>query len=131
MRIASFVIGLLGAIGGLALGGKWWSDWSSPEGAAALKLAEALGKEGGGDALGLGNVLGLRKATYALLACGVLGLAFSVVVLIRKGNRMINGAILVIAGALPLVFAKNAVGGVLMVLAGIFAFFAKPKAAVA
>lgn len=133
MRIASFVIGLLGAAGALLLGLKWHSDMSSPEAAAALKLAEALAKEGGGGALaGLGaEAVGLQRATYALLACGVLGLIVSVVVLIRKGQRVANGALLVICGALPLVFQTKAIGGVLMVLAGIFAFFAKPKAAVA
>ena len=50
---------------------------------------------------------------------------------VRKGHRVANGALLVICGALPLVIQTKANGGVLMVLAGLFAFFAKPKAAVA
>jgi hypothetical protein len=133
VRIASFIIGLLGAAGALLLGGKWQKDMSSPEAAAALELAKALAKEGGGGALaGLGTeALGLQRATYALLACGAIGLIVSIIVLIRKGQRVANGALLVICGALPLVFQTKAIGGVLMVLAGIFAFFAKPKAAVA
>jgi len=119
VRIASFIIGLLGAAGALLLGGKWQKDMSSPEAAAALELAKALAKEGGGGALGgLGaEALGLQRATYALLACGAIGLIVSIIVLIRKGQRVANGAILVICGALPLVFQTKAIGDVLMVLA--------------
>jgi hypothetical protein len=132
VRIASFVIGLLGAIGALALGGKWWSDMSSPEAQAALKLAEALAKEGGAGMGALGaEAVGLQRATWALLATGLVGLIISIVVLIRKGNKIANGALLVICGVLPILFASKAIGGVLLVLAGIFAFFVKPKAAVA
>ena len=132
MRITSFIIGLLGAAGALFLGLKWYGDISTPEAAAALKLAEAMAKEGGAGFAGLGSeIVGLQRGTYALLACGALGLIISVVVLLRKGQRFANGALLVICGVLPMVFATKAVFGVPMALAGLFALAAKPKAALA
>lgn len=129
VRIASFIIGLFGAACALLLGFNWYRDLSSPEVAAAFEL---FAQEGGGGApAGVSaQAIGLQRATYALLACGVLGLIVSVV-LIRKGHRVANGALLVICGALPLVIQTKANGGVLMVLGGLFAFFAKPKGAVA
>jgi hypothetical protein len=132
VRIASLILGLLGAAGALALGIKWHGDMSTPEGVAAFKFAAALSKADGVALGGLGaEMAGLQRATYALLACGVLGLIVSVVVLLRKGNRIANGALLVICGVLPIVLQTKAVGGAYLALAGIFAFFVKPKAAVA
>ena len=132
MRIASFILGLLGAAGALLLGIKWHGDMSSPEAAAAMKLAEALSKEGGAGLGSLGSeMVGLQRATYALLACGALGLIASFLVLLRKGPKIALAVVLVVCGGLPLVFATKAIGGVLMVLAGLFAFFVKPKTAVA
>ena len=130
VRIASFIIGLFGAACALLLGFNWHRDMSSPEVAAAFKLFAQEGS-GGAPAGVSAQAIGLQRATYALLACGVLGLMVSLVVLIRKGHRVANGALLVICGALPLVIQTKANGGVLMVLAGLFAFFAKPKGAVA
>src|SRR5262245_33128694 len=131
VRIASFIIGLFGAACALLLGGHWLRSMRLPENAAGLKALEAFAKEGGALASAGAEAIGLQRATYALLACGVSGLIVSVAVAIRKGRRVVNGALLVICGALPLVFQTKASGGVLMVLAGIFAFFARPKAAVA
>jgi hypothetical protein len=132
VRIAAFIIGLLGAAGALFLGIKWMGDINSPEGQAALKLAAALAKEGGGGAMGgLGSeMLGMQRATYALLACGVIGLVISIVVLLRKGKPVVNGILLIVCGILPVILASKAVFGVPMALAGIFAFLVKPKAAV-
>ena len=128
MRIASFILGLLGAAGALFLGIKWQGDMSSPEGQAAMKLAAAFSKEAGAGGLGA-EMAGLQRGTYALLICGALGLVFSIVVLLRKGNRYANGALLVVCGLLPILLATKAVFGVPMALAGLFALAVKPKAA--
>ncbi len=132
MRIAAFIFGLLGAAGALFLGIKWQGDMSSPEGQAAMKLAAALSNEGGAGSLGGlgGEMAGLQRGTYALLICGVLGLVISIVVLLRKGNRLANGALLVVCGVLPILLASKAVFGVPMALAGLFALAVKPKTAV-
>jgi hypothetical protein len=129
VRIASFILGLLGAAGALFLGIKWQGDMSSPEGQAAMQLAAALGKEAGAGGLGA-EMAGLQRGTYALLICGALGLVFSIVVLLRKGNRFGNAALLIVCGVLPILFAGKAVLGVPMALAGLFALAVKPKLAV-
>jgi len=124
VRIAAFIFGLLGAAGALLLGIKWQGDISSTEGQVAMKLAAALGKSELG-----AEMVSMQRGTYALLICGALGLIVSVVVLLRKGNRLANGALLVVCGILPLLLVSKAAFGVPMALAGLFAFVVKPKTA--
>ena len=124
MRIAAFIFGLLGAAGALLLGIKWQGDISSTEGQAAMKLAAAFAKSELG-----AEMVSMQRGTYALLICGVLGLIVSVVVLLRKGNRFANGALLVVCGVLPLLLVSKAAFGVPMALAGLFALAVKPKTA--
>jgi hypothetical protein len=124
VRIAAFIFGLLGAAGALLLGIKWQGDISSTEGQAAMKLAAAFGKSELG-----AEMVSMQRGTYALLICGALGLIASVVVLLRKGNRFANGALLVVCGVLPLLLVSKAAFGVPMALAGLFALAVKPKAA--
>jgi hypothetical protein len=126
MRIAALIFGLLGAAGALFLGIKWQGDLSSQEGQAAMKLAAAFGKSELGS-----EMLSMQRGTYALLICGVVGLIVSFVVLLRKGHRVANGALLVICGILPVLLVSKAVFGVPLALAGLFAFAVKPKAALA
>jgi len=123
MKYAAGIIGILGAIAGLFLGIKWFSDLSSEAGQTAAAFASSAGQ--------LGDMFaGLKYATYALLACGVVGLAVSVLILMLKGNRWANAGLLIVAGFLPLVFSTTALFGVPMVLAGLLAFAVKyqPKA---
>jgi hypothetical protein len=124
MRIASFVFGLLGAVASLLLGVKWFGDLNSETGKAAIKLANTIK---GPDAGAFGEILSMQRGTYALLACGVIGLAVSVMVLIRKGNKMANAILLIVCGILPLMFAGKAVFGVPMALAGLLALGIKAK----
>ena len=124
MRIAAFIFGLLGAAGALLLGIKWQGDISSVEGQAAMKLAAAFGKSEIG-----AEMVSMQRGTYALLIAGALGLIVSVVVLLRKGNRFANGALLVVCGVLPLLLVSKAAFGVPMALAGLFALAVKPKTA--
>jgi hypothetical protein len=117
MRVAAFIIGLIGAAGALFLGAKWNSDMHSELGRAAEALA-GLG--------GMGAELSsFRNAIYALFACGALGLIASVVVLLRKGQPVVNGLLLIACAVVPIVFMNKAVLGVPMALAGIFAFFVR------
>jgi hypothetical protein len=119
MRIAAFIIGLIGAAGALFLGAKWNSDMHSELGKAAEALAAGLGG-------GMGAELnGFRNAIYALFACGAIGLIASVVVLLRKGQPVVNGLLLIACAVAPIVFMNKAVLGVPMALAGIFAFFVR------
>jgi len=123
MKYAAGIIGILGAIAGLILGIKWFSDLNSELGQLATAFASSAGQAG--DLLG-----SMKAATYALLACGVVGLIVSVLIIMLKGNRWANAGLLIVAGALPLVFTVNAIFGIPMVLAGLLAFAVsyQPKA---
>lgn len=114
MRFAAGIIGILGALAGLFLGFKWYTDLNSEEARAAIAV---LGNSG--------PLAGLTHATYALLLCGVIGLIVSALVIIGKGNKMANGGILIACGLLPLLFAGKAIFGVPMVLGGLLALAGK------
>jgi hypothetical protein len=68
---------------------------------------------------------GLEFASYALIVCGILGLITSVLILMRKFNRWANAGILILCGVLPLFFYTDALFGVPMTLAGLFALAVK------
>lgn len=117
MRFAAGILGILGALAGGALGWKWKGDLDSDMGKQAQALAGAV--EGGME------IKSLERATYALLACALLGLVFSVLIMARKGQRFVNAILLLVAGALPLVFHTNALFGTPMILAGLLALAVK------
>jgi len=118
MRYAAGIIGILGAIAGLILGFNWFSDLNSEMGQLATAIAGASGE--GSDLL-----TQMKGGTYSLIACGIVGLIFSVMVIMRKVNRWANAVILIVCGALPLVFTTEAIFGVPMILAGLLAFAVK------
>lgn len=118
MKWAAGIIGIIGALAGLLLGFKWLSDLNSELGQMASAMAAAAGEAGK-------ELSSMKIATYALLICGFLGLAISVLVIMRKFNRWANAVLLIVCGALPLVFASKAVFGVPMILAGLLAFAVK------
>jgi hypothetical protein len=117
MRFAAGILGILGALAGGALGWKWKGDLDSDMGKQAQALAGAV--EGGME------IKALERATYALLACALLGLVVSVLIMARKGQRFVNAIVLVVAGVLPVVFHTNALFGAPMVLAGLLALAVK------
>ncbi len=123
MRKAAFISGLIGALGALLLGIKWLADLDSDLGRAAQALV--AGGIGGETAA---ELVGIKTATYLLIVCGLAGLVISFMVLSGKLKKEINAILFVIAAVLPLFFSANAVFGVPMVLAGILAFFTKPRA---
>jgi formate hydrogenlyase subunit 3/multisubunit Na+/H+ antiporter MnhD subunit len=114
MRFAAGLIGIIGALAGLALGIKWLSDLHSE---LAQKVIAKVA-EGSSDARQLNA---LRAATYLLLVCGVVGLVVSVRVMARKGQRWLNALLLLVAGLLPLAWCEKACFGVPMALAGLLA----------
>jgi lysylphosphatidylglycerol synthetase-like protein (DUF2156 family) len=115
MRFAVGIIGILGAAAGLLLGIKWYSDLGSELGQLAAGLAAAAGEAGA-------ELSAMKNATYALLGCGVLGLVVSILAMLRKGQKIVNAVLLIVAGVLPLVFSTQALFGVPMALAGLLAF---------
>ncbi len=124
MKWAAGIIGIIGALAGLLLGFKWLSDLNSELGQLATALAGAAGDVGS-------ELSSLKGATYSLIICGIVGLLVSVLVIMRKFNRWANAIILIICGALPLVFATDAFFGVPMILAGLLALAVKYEAGAA
>ena len=118
MKKTAFIFGLIGSIAGAALGLKWLGDLNSSMGKAALSLSKSMGSAGS-------QFLGLRNATYALLICAIIGLIFSFIILMRKGNKFINSGVLVVAGILPMLFASKAMFGIPMAIAGLLALTVK------
>jgi hypothetical protein len=118
MKYAAGIIGILGALAGLFLGFKWLSDLNSGLGQLATALAGSSGEAGS-------QLSALKGGTYSLIACGVIGLAISVMIIMRKFNRWANAAILIICGGLPLVFTTDAIFGTPMILAGLLALAVK------
>lgn len=127
MRIAAGILGILGALMGGLLGLKWYSDINSETGKAAMALMKALGGAGAAGA----EFAALEKTTYALLACAAIGLVVSVMIFMKKGSKMVNAALLIIAGVVPVFFNGKGAVGILMVLGGIFALLIKQPGAAA
>ncbi len=117
MRWAAGIIGILGACGSLALGGKWYSDLQTEEVELARQLSNAMGTNA--------EFASLERATYALLVCGVLGLVASILVLARRWGRWPNAALLLVAAIAPLGFSLKAMFGIPMLVAGVLAMFVK------
>ena len=118
MRITTLIFGILGAVAAGFLGATWLSDLNEMK--AAI---EALGAAGA-DTSELAKV---TWASYLLLGGAVLGLVDGV--LGFKGRGKIAAGILIVAAAAPVVFAPKAIiFTCLLALAGVFAFFARPKA---
>lgn len=114
MRIAGFILAILGALAAGALGAVWLSD------AAKYKHEIAQAK-----ALGV-DVGSIVTAGYVLILSMVLGVVGGVFALRRKGP--IAAAILVAAGAAPALFAAKAlVFTWLLVLAGLLCLGVKQR----
>ncbi|MBL4686650.1 MAG: hypothetical protein JKY37_18785 [Nannocystaceae bacterium] len=117
MRIAAFILAILGGLAAAALGMTWLSDLAEYEGQA--ELIEQAGI----------SVSSLRTAAYLLLAGLVFGTAGGVLALQRKGK--IAAAVLVATAVAPAVFEPKAlVFTFLLLIAGLLALGAKPKSIV-
>jgi len=110
MRLPAAILGILAAVPGLYQGISWLVDFQSR---AARSYADALHAAGEGDPV---------TAAWALVACGAVALAVSVLILLGKGNRWVLAALLVFCGPLPLVFFSRATFGLGITAAGLLAF---------
>ena len=116
MRIVAAILGVLGAVGALFLGGKWLSDLNSELGKAA-QAAAGTNPE----------LASMKTASYVLLAVGIMGIIAVVMMFKKNTAKAVPAILLLVGGGLPRVFSTKAIFGTPMLLAGIFAFLAKPK----
>jgi hypothetical protein len=114
MRIAGFIVAILGALAAGALGAVWLSDAAKYE--HQIAQAEALGLD----------VSGLVTAAYLLCASLLLGIGGGVLAL--RGKGQIAAIVLIAAGVAPALFAAKAlVFTWLLVVAGLLSLGAKPR----
>lgn len=114
MRIAAFILAILGGLAAAALGMTWLSDLA--EYGEQLELAEQAGI----------SVTSLRISAYLLLTGLLTGIAGGVLALQRKGK--IAAAVLIASATAPaLLEPKALVFTFLLLIAGFLALGAKPK----
>lgn len=114
MRIAAFILGILGGLCAAALGITWLSDAAELQ--DQIAAAEAAGV----------SVDSLITAGYLLVAALFLGVAGGVLALMRKGK--IAAPVLIASAVLPAIFEpQSLVFSFLLIIAGLLALGAKPK----
>ena len=114
MRIAAFILAILGGLAAAALGMTWLSDLA--EYSEQLELAEQAGF----------SVTSLRISSYLLLTGLLTGIAGGVLALQRKGK--VAAAVLIASAAAPAALEPKAlVFTFLLLVAGLLALGAKPK----
>ncbi len=118
MRIAAFILAILGGLAAAALGMTWLSD------AAELKEQIAVAEAAG---VSVGSIV---TAGWLLVLALGLGIAGGVLSLMRKGR--IAAPVLIVAAVAPAVFEpKSLVFSFLLIIAGLLALGATPKPAMA
>src|ERR1700682_1251534 len=117
MRMAGFILGMLGGLVAGWLGMNWLND------ADHLKALIELARKSGADTHGLEKLV---TAAYILIGSMVAGIVGGVLAFMGKGKI---AAVLMLAGAiLPAVWAPKAlVFTCLLLIGGIVSFFAKPR----
>ncbi len=127
MKIAALILGIIGSLASFALGSKWYTDYNKYK-ETAESLTTAAGKLGNAEvSASMSEFNTIGHASYALLACGVIGLIASL--LVFKQSKM-AAIILVLAAVVPAVFtAKALIATFILFVAGALAFLVKPKMA--
>ena len=126
MKVAALIVGLLGALITTGLGIKWMSDYQDNK-ATIESLAKMGGALGGAGGEAMAQLESMHRASYAMVALGLLAIAASVMVF-KKSKP--SGAVLIAAAVIPAVFAPSTlIFSFLLVIAGILALAAKPKLA--
>jgi hypothetical protein len=128
MKIAALIVGLIGAILLTGLGAKWVTDFDkNKETIAQLeKLSGALGGAGGE---AMAQLERAKTAGYAMIPLGILAIVAAV--LVFKMSKP-AGAVMIAAAVIPAVLVPSSlIFSFLLILAGIFALVAKPRAATA
>jgi len=130
MKKAVIILVILGTLASLGLGIKWLSDYNDykSELATATSIAQGAGQSQElTDALK--EVEQTKNCAYALIACGIIAL---VTVFLLGKLKKIGAGIILVTGIVPAIFSPmSLVFTFLLVLAGILAFFIKPKTIVA
>ena len=123
MRIAAMILGILGGLSCLALGIKWLTDFDKM--ASTIKLLESYGQSSAEVASSVEKIKNLKIASYLLAFGG--GIAVVLSAMVGKLKKA-TGAFLLIFTVVTAFLAPNSLLATFLVgLAGIFAFFVKPK----
>lgn len=114
MRIAAFILAILGGLAAAALGMTWLDDAAELQ--DQIAVAEAAG-------VSVGSIV---TAGWLLVVALGLGIAGGVLALLRKGR--IAAPVLILAAVAPAVFEpKSLVFSFLLIIAGVLALGATPK----
>ena len=127
MKIATIILVILGAIASFALGITWLSDYNDykTEISTVNEMLAGIGSDSD-IAKDLKEVETMRNCAYALIACGFIAL---VAVFLMGKIGKIAAIIILAAGIVPAIFYLKALAFTfLLVIAGILAFFVKPRA---
>ena len=114
----SFVLAMLGSVLQACLAVKWLTLLDTREG----RLPQVLTGSTGAPPI---ELQAIKNATYALIVCALLGLVISFLVLMEKGNKYINGGLLILGGSAPLLFSLRALGGLPMIMGGLLIWLKK------
>lgn len=122
MRIAVIILVIIGTIASIGLGIKWISDFDTYK--TEIAAVEDL-KSDPDVAQALEDMEKLKTCAYALIACGIIALVS--VFLIGKIGKI--SAVIILASAIvPAIFEPVTLAFTFFfVIAGILAFFVKPK----
>lgn len=118
MNIISFVLGMLGSVLQACLAVRWLTLLDTEE----SRLTQVLT---GGTSVSPMDLQAIKYATYALIICALLGQVISFLVLMQKGNKYINGGLLILGGSVPLLFSIRALGGLPMIMGGLLTWLKK------
>lgn len=118
MNIISFVLGMLGSVLQACLAVRWLTLLDTE----ASRLTQVLT---GGTSVSPMDLQAIKYATYALIICALLGQVISFLVLMQKGNKYINGGLLILGGSVPLLFSIRALGGLPMIMGGLLTWLKK------
>ncbi len=114
MRIAGFIIGVLGALAAGALGATWLSDAAKYQ--DQLEQAAALG-------LDVGNIVTAGWLLVAALVAGIVGGVFAL-----RGKGRVAAGLMIGAAVAPGLFEPKAfVFTFLLIVAGLVSLGAKPR----
>lgn len=117
MRITILILGVVGALVAGALGMKWLSDYGQLN-----EMQRAMGGQ---------QLQDMGTAGLLLIVSMVLGIVGAI--LAYKHKFAVGGVLMLLAGVVPLLFAKQAIVFLLLLIAGgivgLFAHFKAPKPA--
>ncbi|MGD2086428.1 MAG: hypothetical protein PVH61_09625 [Candidatus Aminicenantes bacterium] len=118
MKMISFLLAMLGSVLQAYQAVKWLT-WLDSERGGLIRVLT------GCTSLPPVEFQAIKNATYALIVCALLGQVISFLVLMEKGNKYINGGLLIVGGSVPLLFSLRALGGLPMIMGGLLTWLKK------